>query len=81
MAGEYVKTRRLRHFATKQTLWEQELDGSNEKSLTTMPVVYLEDHALSHGDAITYYAYADAAAFLDEWYDDVPIHGIAAAIV
>ncbi len=23
LAGEYVKTRRLRHFATKQTLWEQ----------------------------------------------------------
>lgn len=26
LAGEYVKTRRLRHFATKQTLWEQ-LEG------------------------------------------------------
>jgi len=23
LAGEYIKTRRLRHFATKQTLWEQ----------------------------------------------------------
>lgn len=26
LAGEYVKTRKLRHFATKQTLWEQ-LEG------------------------------------------------------
>ncbi len=42
----------------KQTLWQQDLQGK-EKELTTVPVLYLEDHSLNFDDAITYYAFAE----------------------
>ena len=42
----------------RKTLWEQNLAGQ-KKEYTTMPVMYLEEHALSHEDAITYYAFAE----------------------
>jgi hypothetical protein len=42
----------------KRTLWQQDLDGT-ETSLSAVPVLYLEEHALSHDDAITYYAFAE----------------------
>ena len=42
LAGEYVKTRRLRHFATKQTLWEQleAFTGLVHKALDSRETAY-----------------------------------------
>ena len=42
----------------KHSLWEQDLSGAQD-TLTTVPVLYLENHLLHFDDAITYYAFAE----------------------
>jgi hypothetical protein len=42
----------------KQVLWAADVRGA-ERHLASMPVLYLEDHALAQDDAVTYYAFAE----------------------